>query len=119
MSLAKHPFWLDGSYDRELVEACKYHPAHRWWIFRIGDVLDCGWSGRDPNEMMVICRGCYVPRCGHTTEENPCILPRHHPELHFHADGDIEDWTVWPGSDKPPPPEIDDSAALEQNEETR
>lgn len=27
---AAHPFWLDGGYDRESVEACHYHPAHNW-----------------------------------------------------------------------------------------
>lgn len=105
-NLAKHPFWLDGGYDRESVEACPYHPAHRWWIFRIGDVLDCEFNGRDPDERMVICQGCYVPRCGHTTEDDPCILPRHHPELHLTASGAVEDSRVWPGSDKPWPPHI-------------
>jgi hypothetical protein len=107
MALARHPFWLDGGYDRDAVEACPYHPAHKWWVFRMGDVIDCERSGRDQDEMMVICRGCYVPRCGHVeNESDPCILPRHHPELHLMASGDIEDWTVWPGSEKPPPPEL-------------
>jgi hypothetical protein len=101
--LARHPFWLDGGYDRESVEACPYHPVHRWWVFRIGDVLDCERSGRDPEERMVICRGCFVPRCGYTTETDPCVLPRHHPELHLMASGEIEDATVWPGSEKPAP----------------
>lgn len=103
--LAPHPFWLDGGYDRESVEACEYHPAHRWWVFRLGDVL-VEHACSDPDEMMVICRGCYVPRCGYTTEADPCILPRHHPELHLMASGEIEDDTVWPGSEKPRPPRI-------------
>lgn len=106
MSLAKHPFWLDGSYDRELVEACKYHPDHRWWTFRMGDVLDCEWSGRNPDELMVICQGCYVPRCGHSTEPDPCMLPRHHKELHLYSNGEVEPADVWPGSEKPSPPDI-------------
>ena len=38
--LATKPFWLDGGYDRESVEACPYHPAHRWWTFRLGDVIE-------------------------------------------------------------------------------
>jgi hypothetical protein len=104
-SLASHPFWLDGGYDRESVEACEYHPAHKWWKFRLGDVLKPG-AMRDPNEMMVICMGCYVPRCGHSTDSPPCILPRHHPERHLYADRTTEDATKWPGRDKPPPPEI-------------
>lgn len=82
--LAKHPFWLDGGYDREAVEACPFHPFHHWWIFRLGDVI-IEQGVRDPDEMMVICAGCYVPRCGHTTEENPCLLPRHHEEDHWTA----------------------------------
>lgn len=105
MSLAKHPFWLDGGYDRELVEACRYHPVHRWWTFRLGDVIE-DRGGRDMDELMVICQGCYVPRCGHTNDPDPCILPRHHHELHLMASGALEDTSVWPGSEKPSPPEI-------------
>lgn len=101
-SKAAQPFWLDGGYDRDAVEACPHHPTHKWWEFRIGDVIDCERSGRNPDECMVICQGCYVPRCGYTTEANPCMLPRHHRELHLFADGSVEDATVWPGSDKPP-----------------
>lgn len=101
--LATRTFWLDGGYDREAVEACPYHPFHHWWEFRLGDVIE-SYRLRDPDERMVICRGCYVPRCGHTTEADPCILPRHHPELHLMVSGAIEDATTWPGSEKPPPP---------------
>ena len=86
MSLARHPFWLDGGYDREEVEACRFHPAHRWWVFKVGEVIDCERSGRDPNEWMVICRGCFVPRCGHVEHEaNPCMEPRHHVGPHLPA----------------------------------
>lgn len=99
----KGRLWLDGGYDRDEVEACHYHPAHRWTVIRVGDVDE---HAHNPDERMVICRGCFVPRCGYTTEENPCMLPRHHPELHLHADGTVEDDSVWPGSDKPPPPDI-------------
>jgi len=108
-NLARHPFWLDGGYDRDSVEACHYHPAHKWRIFRIGDIIDCAPpSGRDPEERMVFCQGCYVPRCGYTTESDPCVLPRHHHELHLAASGRVEAATVWPGSDKPGPPQIAD-----------
>lgn len=80
-TLATRPFWLDGGYDRDSVEACPYHPQHHWWTFRLGDVLE---RPSDPEELMVICRGCYVPRCGHAERDaNPCMLPRHHPEPHL------------------------------------
>lgn len=98
----KKRLWLDGGYDRDEVEACRYHPWHRWTILRVGDVHEHAY---DPDERMVICQGCFVPRCGHSTEDNPCMLPRHHPELHRLADGELEDDSVWPGSDKPSPPD--------------
>ena len=94
-------FWLDGGYDRESVEACPYHPVHSWVTLRLGDVLE---NPRDPDEHMVICKGCFVPRCGHSTEADPCILPRHHSELHITASGEIEDASTWPGNKKPAPP---------------
>ncbi|MCA1571220.1 MAG: hypothetical protein LC798_13055 [Chloroflexi bacterium] len=105
--------FLDGSYDRDEVEACRYHPNHRWTVIRMGDVREFAW---DPDELHVICQGCFVPRCGHATyldregnvqwEENPCLLPRHHRELHLYADGSIEDPSVWPGDEKPDPPDL-------------
>lgn len=100
-SKVKGGFWLDGGYDRDKVEDCEYHPRHRWTIVRVGDVIEHPY---DPDERMCICIGCFVPRCGYTTEEDPCMLPRHHHELHLHASGAVEDDTVWPGIDKPPPP---------------
>lgn len=84
---AERSFWLDGGYDRELVEACRYHPTHDWWIFRMGDVVE---NCTDPNERMVICRVCYVPRCGHTDDVDPCMLPRHHRESHRFKSGKLE-----------------------------
>jgi hypothetical protein len=84
-ALAKHPFWLDGGYDRDAVEACPFHPFHHWWVFQLGDVV-VPEGIRDPEEWMVICSGCYVPRCGHVEHEtNPCLLPRHHREDHWTA----------------------------------
>lgn len=106
--LATRPFWLDGGYDRDAVEACHYHPEHRWWVFRLGDVIGPDRL-RDPDERMVICRGCFVPRCGHTTEADPCILPRHHPERHLYESGAVETVAEWPGSDKPAPPHLEGS----------
>jgi hypothetical protein len=95
--------FLDGSYDRDEVEACVYHPAHRWIVERLAAIRPDYMLGSDPDELVVFCRGCFVFRCGHSTEENPCMLPRHHRELHAYADGTVEDDSVWPGSDKPFP----------------
>lgn len=97
-SFAKDKLWLDGGYDRDQVEACEYHPEHRWTVVRVGDVQEHPY---DPDELMCICVGCFVPRCGHTTDPNPCMLPRHHRELHEHADGSTEDAAAWPGNEKP------------------
>lgn len=102
-SKTRQPFFLDGGYDRDEVEACIYHPIHSWIVLRMGDVYE-HWS--DPDERHIVCRNCLVPRCGSTTDPNPCMLPRHHPELHLYEDGTIEDATVWPGRDKPPPPDL-------------
>jgi hypothetical protein len=94
VTLAKHPFWLDGGYDREAVEACPYHPEHHWWEFRLGDVL-APEACRDPDERMVICRGCFVPRCGWADERDPCLLPRHHRTEHVTASGQHEPVGGW------------------------
>lgn len=83
-TLARRPFWLDGGYDRASVDACPRAPAHSWWEFRLGDVLAEGGM-HDPDERFVICRACYVPRCGPTVDSDPCLLPRHHREAHLFA----------------------------------
>jgi len=76
-------FWLDGGYDRDQVEDCEYHPDHRWTVIRVGDAHP---GHRNPDEKMVICKGCFVPRCGHSDEPNPCLLPRHHEGDHAPTD---------------------------------
>lgn len=81
---AKTAFWLDGGYDIDLVAACPHHPSHRWWTFRIGDVVE---NCHDPDEMMTICRACYVPRCGTTDDADRCTLPRHHSTAHVLESG--------------------------------
>ena len=83
---AQHPFWLDGGYDRGAVEACPYHPEHRWWEFSLGDVLE---DPTHPEERMVICKGCYVPRCSPTADPDPCMRPRHHREMHKTRSGKL------------------------------
>jgi hypothetical protein len=81
---APHSFWLDGGYDVDSVAACPYAPEHRWWEFRLGDVVKYCY---DPDERMVICKGCYVPRCGATEVADPCLLPRHHTTSHVYRSG--------------------------------
>jgi hypothetical protein len=76
---AKDKLWLDGGYDRDQVEACEYHPEHRWTVVRVGDVEEHPY---DPDELMCICIGCFVPRCGHTTDPTPCMAPRQHHGTH-------------------------------------
>ena len=85
-TLAPHPFWLDGGYDFEAVEACPYHPEHHWITLRLGDVL-LPRVVRDPDELMTICRGCYVPRCGTTGDRDRCMLWRHHAARHVLESG--------------------------------
>ena len=91
--------WLDGGYDRDEVEACEYHPTHKWVIVKVADVARDGLANPPyyDDDVMVICAGCFVPRCGSATyrdrrgnlqyETNPCMLPRHHRESHIYADG--------------------------------
>jgi hypothetical protein len=85
MSKAKFSFWLDGGYDFELVMGCPKHPTHDWWTFRVGDVLKHPYN---PDELMTICRSCYVPRCGSTVDEaNRCLMWRHHKSEHTYPNG--------------------------------
>jgi hypothetical protein len=77
-------FWLDGGYDRDLVYACEYAPDHRWWTFRLGDVVE---NCHNPDESMTICRGCFVPRCIAGGHDNRCTMPRHHESEHVFESG--------------------------------
>lgn len=82
---AKRPFWLDGGYDFDSVQGCPYHPHHKWWTFRLSDVLEPGSFGVD--QMMTICSACYVPRCGSTADTDRCTLWRHHRTAHVYESG--------------------------------
>lgn len=95
--------WRDGGYDRDEVEVCPHHPDHDWRIYRVGDLRP---ESRDPDEQIILCSACLVPCCGYSTDDDPCILPRHHPELHLMASGAVEKSREWPGTKKPPPPAI-------------
>jgi hypothetical protein len=92
-SLAKNSFWLDGGYDFELVQACPYHPTHKWWTFRLGDVVK--YPSGDPDQLMTICSACYVPRCGSTDDVDRCTLWRHHQTEHVAESGAKEPIGGW------------------------
>ena len=78
-SKAKRSFWVTEAAD-PAVKACPYFPEHRWWEFRVGDVVE-DWPR--PDELLAICRGCYVVRCGEVEgDPDPCMRPRHHREFH-------------------------------------
>lgn len=81
---AKTSFWLDGGYDFENVQACPYHPTHKWRRFRVGDLVE---HTRDPDELLTFCVGCYVPRCGSTGDADRCTLWRHHSTEHVYESG--------------------------------
>jgi hypothetical protein len=70
-------FWLDGGYDRDLVEGCRAHPDHEWVTLDLGEL--------DPedheDEHFTVCHVCGVPRCGESDVDG-CDLPRHHEEAH-------------------------------------
>lgn len=71
-------FWLDGGYDRDLVEACRAHPNHEWNTVLMKQI-DAGY--RWPDEPFTFCKICGVPRCGESDLDG-CDLPRHHEEAH-------------------------------------
>ncbi len=85
VGLAALPFWLDGGYDFESVQGCRYHPSHRWLTLRLDDVLEN--PSRADELLLTICAACYVPRCGTTEDEDRCILWRHHSTEHVFASG--------------------------------
>jgi hypothetical protein len=81
---ARSSFWLDGGYDFETVRACRHHPGHAWVTLRLGDVLA---NPSRPDELITICRACYVPRCGSTADPDRCTLWRHHETAHVFESG--------------------------------
>jgi hypothetical protein len=84
---AKNTFWLDGGYDFDSVRACAHHPNHKWITFRVGDFVE---NCHNTDEMMTICMGCYVPRCGTNQDADRCTLWRHHQTQHVMESGAIE-----------------------------
>jgi hypothetical protein len=90
VSLAPHPFWLDGGYDFESVQACPHHPNHEWVTVRLGDVLRPEALHGNEDELMTFCKGCFVPRCGTTGDSDRCKLWRHHQTAHVGESGRVE-----------------------------
>lgn len=67
--------WPTG-WEQTVDDTC----AHHWEVVTVA----LGW--RDC-ENVVRCATCHVPRCGHWSDENPCMERRHHDGLHLFLDG--------------------------------
>ena len=77
-SQAPYPFWLEGPLDWASVEACKYHPRHNWTVIDLREAL------QNPlNELIVMCKGCYVLRCKASHKGSRCIFARDHGGHHM------------------------------------
>lgn len=67
----------------------EWHPqtddghGHEWHVVKIEP-----WPGRI--EDMTVCRVCTAPRCGFTSDIDPCIERRHHRDMHIYASGRFE-----------------------------
>jgi hypothetical protein len=42
---------------------------------------------RHADDIVIRCAICHVPRCGHSTDDDPCMERRHHTGLHIHLFG--------------------------------
>jgi len=63
--------WDIGWESRDGIDDCD----HAWQV-----ALVTTHDGRG-NEAVIRCARCYVPRCGHSTDRDPCMLRRHHKPL--------------------------------------
>lgn len=41
-------------------------------------------------EWVARCKVCHTPRCGHTTDRDPCMERRHHDGIHIYASGEFQ-----------------------------
>lgn len=48
------------------------------------------FHGQRDDEPMVRCRNCASPRCGDSTDVNPCMERRHHRTVHIRLDGEFD-----------------------------
>lgn len=67
--------WESKPYRDELGNEC----THDVWELCL---LATDHLHRGRFEEVVRCRECHAPRCGHSTDEDPCILQRHHSGTH-------------------------------------
>ena len=68
--------WESNPYRDEFGNEC----THDVWELCL---LATDGQHRGRFEEVVRCRECHVPRCGHSMDEDPCILVRHHREKHM------------------------------------
>jgi hypothetical protein len=69
--------------DDPTVDAC----PHSTWECCL---LAADGLHRTRIEEVVRCVECHAPRCGHSMDEDPCMLVRHHRGLHFALSGQTE-----------------------------
>lgn len=67
--------WESQHYLDEFGNEC----THEWELV----LLAADGQRRVRVEEVVRCRECLVPRCGHSIDEDPCILERHHRGEHY------------------------------------
>ena len=73
------------------------HPWPLLWEQRENDTCLHTWervvvrfNGLRDNEPVVRCRECHVPRCGHSSDRDPCMERRHHRTVHITLHGEFE-----------------------------
>lgn len=55
-------------------------------------------------EEVIRCQACHAPRCGHSVDDDPCMLVRHHGGLHLYLSGQTEPVggiSRWVGGSRP------------------
>lgn len=67
--------WPLGWEQDPTIDDC----PHEWELV----FLAADGQRRTRIEEVVRCVECHVPRCGHSTDEDPCALRRHHQGKHF------------------------------------
>ena len=71
-------------------------PWPLFWEQRDNDACGHQWervfvtTRRHDPEPVVRCRECYVPRCGHSDDRDPCMERRHHGGVHITLHGSYE-----------------------------
>lgn len=72
------PPWTIGWENDPAVLLCDEETGHRWECV----LLAADGCRRGRVEEVVRCADCHAPRCGHTTDPDPCCLVRHHAGHH-------------------------------------